>query len=274
MTPEQLRASILQQAMEGKLVKQNPNDEPASVLLEKIGEEKASLIKEKKIKRTKQLPEITDDEKPFDIPDSWEWVRLTDIGSWGAGATPSRQHPEYYEDGDVLWLKTGDLNDGLVTETDEKITEQAVKNSSVKINQPGNVLIAMYGATIGKLGIVGKTMTTNQACCGCTLFPGIYNWFLFYYLLSARKRLVNMGFGGAQPNISKTKIENFVMPLPSLEEQKRIVDKIEKLMPLVDKYAESYNQLAKIDANFNDRMKQSLLQYAMEGKLVKQDPND
>lgn len=273
MTPEQLRASILQQAMEGKLVEQDPNDEPASVLLEKIAEEKARLIREKKIKRTKKLPEVTDDEKPFEIPDSWEWVRLSEIGSWGAGATPSRSHPEYYG-GNIPWLKTGDLNDGIVNETTETITEDGVENSSVKINKAGNVLIAMYGATIGKLGIAGKSMTTNQACCGCDIFEGVYNWYLFYYLLAMRATLVSMGAGGAQPNISKTKIEHFPFPLPPLAEQKRIVAKIDQIMPLVDEYAEAYDKLKKLDDGFNDKLKQSLLQYAMEGKLVKQDPND
>ena len=228
MTPEQLRASILQQAMEGKLVKQDPNDEPASVLLEKIAEEKARLIREKKIKRTKKLPEVTDDEKPFEIPDSWEWVRLSEIGSWGAGATPSRSHPEYYG-GNIPWLKTGDLNDGIVNETTETITEDGVENSSVKIHKAGNVLIAMYGATIGKLGIAGKSMTTNQACCGCDIFEGVYNWYVFYYLLAMRATLVSMGAGGAQPNISKTKIEHFPFPLPPLAEQKRIVAKLDQL---------------------------------------------
>ncbi|MDB6257509.1 restriction endonuclease subunit S [Lactobacillus amylovorus] len=226
---DKLKQSVLQYAMEGKLVKQDPSDEPASELIKKIENEKAELIKEGKIKKNKKLPAITDDEKTFDIPNSWEWVRLGNIGDWGAGATPSRQHPEYYG-GDVLWLKTGDLNDGVIQDTSEKITEAGVANSSVKVNQPGNILIAMYGATIGKLGIVGKTLVTNQACCGCTPFKGIYNLYLFYYLLSARNRLIELGSGGAQPNISKTKIENFIFPLPPLEEQKRIVTKIEKIM--------------------------------------------
>lgn len=226
---DKLKQSVLQYAMEGKLVKQDPSDEPASELIKKIKNEKAELIKEGKIKKSKKLPVITDDEKPFDIPDSWEWVRLGNIGDWGAGATPSRQHPEYYG-GDILWLKTGDLNDGVIQDTSEKITEAGVANSSVKVNQPGNILIAMYGATIGKLGIVGKTLVTNQACCSCTPFTGIYNLYLFYYLLSARSRLIELGSGGAQPNISKTKIENFTFPLPPLEEQKRIVTKIERFM--------------------------------------------
>lgn len=232
---DKLKQSVLQYAMEGKLVKQNPSDEPASELIKKIENEKAELVREGKIKKSKKLPAITDDEKPFDIPDSWEWVRLGNIGDWGAGATPSRQHPEYYG-GDVLWLKTGDLNDGVIQDTSEKITEAGVANSSVKVNQPGNILIAMYGATIGKLGIVGKTLVTNQACCGCTPFKGIYNLYLFYYLLSARNRLIELGSGGAQPNISKTKIENFIFPLPPLEEQKRIVTKIEKIMNSINNY--------------------------------------
>ena len=112
--------------MRGKLVKQDPNDEPASVLLEKIKAEKAELVKEKKIKKSKSLPAIADGEKPFDIPDNWEWVRLGDVGVWAAGATPSRRHPEYYG-GNIPWLKTGDLNDGIVNETSEKITELGVK---------------------------------------------------------------------------------------------------------------------------------------------------
>lgn len=217
-----LREKILDLAMRGKLVPQDPDDEPASVLLEKIKAEKEQLIKEKKIRKSKPLAPITDEEKPFDIPDSWEWVRLGDVGTWAAGATPSRKHSEYYG-GDIPWLKTGDLNDDIVENTSEKITELGVKNSSVKVNKTGNVLIAMYGATIGKLGIVGKKeLVTNQACCGCTPYIGIYNWYLFYYLLSSRKKLIELGSGGAQPNISKQKIEHFFFPLPSLEEQSRI----------------------------------------------------
>lgn len=228
-----LKSKVLDLAMRGKLVEQDPHDEPASVLLKKIKAEKEQLIKEGKIKKSKPLPPITDDEKPFDIPNSWEWVRLGDIGAWAAGATPSRKHSEYYG-GDIPWLKTGDLNDGIVEETSEKITELGVKNSSVKINNPGNILIAMYGATIGKLGIVGKKeLVTNQACCGCTPYKGIYNQYLFYYLLSSRKRLIDLGSGGAQPNISKQKIEKFAFPLPPQSEQSRVTAKIVQLLPFL-----------------------------------------
>ena len=265
-----LREKILDLAMRGKLVKQDPNDEPASVLLEKIKAEKEQLIKEKKIKKSKLLPPISDEEKPFEIPDSWEWVRLGDIGAWAAGATPSRKHPEYYG-GTIPWLKTGDLNDGIVNETSEKITELGVKNSSVKVNEPGNVLIAMYGATIGKLGIVGnQELVTNQACCGCSLFDGVHNWYLFYYLLASRKRLIDLGSGGAQPNISKNKIEKFTFPLPPLEEQSRIAAKIAQLFALLRKVESSTQQYAKLQT----LLKSKVLDLAMRGKLVKQDPND
>ena len=237
-----LKSKVLDLAMRGKLVEQDPHNEPASVLLEKIKAEKEQLVKEGKIKKSKPLPPITDEEKPFDIPDSWEWVRLGDIGAWAAGATPSRKHSEYYG-GDIPWLKTGDLNDGIVEETSEKITELGVKNSSVKINKPGNILIAMYGATIGKLGIVGKKeLVTNQACCGCTPYKGIYNQYLFYYLLSSRKRLINLGSGGAQPNISKQKIEKFAFPLPPQSEQSRVTAKIEQLLPFLGKVEFSAEQ--------------------------------
>ena len=265
-----LRERILDLAMRGKLVPQDPNDEPASVLLEKIKAEKEELVKEKKIKKSKSLPAIADGEKPFDIPDNWEWVRLGDVGVWAAGATPSRRHPEYYG-GNIPWLKTGDLNDGIVNETSEKITELGVKNSSVKVNKPGNVLIAMYGATIGKLGIVGeKELVTNQACCGCSLFDGVYNWYLFYYLLSSRKQLIDLGSGGAQPNISKNKIEKFVFPLPPLSEQSRIAAKIAQLFDLLHKIETSTQQYAKLQT----LLKSKVLDLAMRGKLVKQDPND
>ena len=233
---QELREKILDLAMRGKLVKQDTNDEPASVLLEKITKEKEQLIKEKKIKKTKPLPEITDEEKPFDIPDSWEWVRLGKVANWSAGATPSRKKREYYLNGTIPWLKTGDLNDAVVDTTSEFITELGAKNSSVKLNKPGNILIAMYGATIGKLGIVGKkALTTNQACLGGEPYSGIYNWYLFYYLLASRKSLIKLGAGGAQPNISKQKVENYLFPLPPLEEQSRIADKIAQLFALLRK---------------------------------------
>jgi len=243
-----LRESLLSLAVQGKLVKQDSNDESASLLIKKIENKKEQLIKEKKIRRQKKLPEITDEQKPYELPESWEWVRLGDIGDWGAGATPKRSNPEFYKNGTIPWLKTGELNDGYITKSEEKITEHAVEQTSVRLNKPGDVLIAMYGATIGKLGILEIEATTNQACCACTPFKGVYNKYLFYYLLSQRKYFRDLGMGGAQPNISRTKIINFAFPLPPLEEQKRIVVKIEELFNLC-------NELEKQFKNKNQYLK-------------------
>ncbi len=234
--PGAMKKSLLQYAIEGKLVPQRKEEGTAKELLAKIRAEKARLIKEKKIKKSKPLPVITDDEKPFDIPESWEWVRLGELGEWCSGATPSRQHPEYFG-GKIPWLKTGDLNDGYIKDVPEFITEEGFQHSSTKINPVGSVLIAMYGATIGKLGILQVPATTNQACCACELFQGIYNKYLFYFLLANRNFFIRKGMGGAQPNISKAKIIATTIPLPPLAEQHRMVARLEDLLPLCDALA-------------------------------------
>ena len=273
MTPEQLKASILQYAIQGKLVEQRPEDGTGEELYHQIQAEKQRLIKEKKIKKEKPLVEITDNEIPFDIPETWVWIRVGDIGSWGSGATPSRTNPAYYG-GSIPWLKTGDLNDGFIKEVPEYITELALEKTSVRLNQVGSVLMAMYGATIGKLGILEIPVTTNQACCACIPYAGMYNKYLFYYLMSMRKTYIGMAEGGAQPNISKEKIVNSLIPLPPAEEQKRIVAKIEELLPYVDRYAAAYEKLEQFSAKFPEDMKKSILQYAIQGKLVEQRPEE
>ena len=120
----------------------------------------------------KNDPVCIADEVPFDVPDTWEWVRLGSIGDWGSGATPSRSIPEYYG-GDIPWLKTGDLNDGYIEYIPENISRLALEKTSVRLNPTGSVLIAMYGATIGKVGILTFPATTNQACCACLPIPTI-----------------------------------------------------------------------------------------------------
>lgn len=273
MTPQELKNSILQLAIQGKLVEQRPEEGTAEELFKKIQEEKQRLIAQKKIKKEKPLSEITEDEKPFEIPESWMWVRVGSCGSWGSGATPSRTNSEYYG-GTIPWLKTGDLNDGIITEIPEYITELALEKTSVRLNPIGSVLMAMYGATIGKLGILGIEATTNQACCACIPYEGIYNKFLFYFLMASRTAFIKMGEGGAQPNISKEKIVNALFPLPPLSEQKRIVAKIEELLPYIDRYEQAWNKLEQFNSRFPDDMKKSLLQYAIQGKLVEQRPEE
>lgn len=273
MTPQQLRNSILQLAVQGKLVDQRPEDGTGEELYLQIQEEKKRLIKEGTAKKEKYLPEITEKELQLDIPKSWVRTTLGDIGIWRAGATPSRSNPDYYK-GNIPWLKTGDLNDGYIVKTSEKISELAIEKTSARLNPVGSVLMAMYGATIGKLGILSIEATTNQACCACLPYSGIENKFLFYFLLANRTRFIKMGYGGAQPNISREKIVAYPFFLPPLAEQKRIVAKLEELMPLVDRYEEAWTKLEAFNARFPVDMQNSILQMAVEGKLVEQRPEE
>ena len=273
MMPQELKSSILQLAVQGRLVEQRPEEGTAEELYCQIQEEKQRLIKEGKIKKEKPLPEITEDEVPFDIPESWKWVRVGNIGSWSAGATPSRTKPEYYG-GNVPWLKTGDLNDGYIESVPETITQLALDNTSVRLNPIGSVLMAMYGATIGKLGILSIPATTNQACCACIVCQSMYNKYLFYFLMASRIRYIKMGEGGAQPNISKEKIVSSLLPLPPLAEQKRIVAKIEELLPYIDRYEKAWSKLEDFNKRFPGDMQKSVLQMAIQGKLVEQRPEE
>ena len=241
-----LKKSILQEAIQGKLVPQIAEEGTAQELLEQIKKEKQKLVKEGKLKKSafnnsvifrgddnkyyeqigKKCLDITE-QIPFEIPNSWTWARMGQVGDWGAGSTPQRGNQDYYG-GNILWLKTGELNNDIVYDTEEKITQRAFQDCSLRMNKIGDVLIAMYGATIGKLAIVGKELTTNQACCGCTPYV-VYNWFLFYFLMASRDSFIKKGEGGAQPNISRVKLVEHLIPLPPLNEQKRIVKRIETL---------------------------------------------
>ena len=273
MDTKKLRQKILDLAIHGKLVPQDPNDEPASVLLERIKVEKEQLIKEGKIKRSRKSAKTSDTphygNMPFEVPDNWAWTTLGNIGTWQAGGTPSRSNKSYYG-GNIPWLKTGDLNDGLITNIPEKITEDAVANSSAKINPTGSILIAMYGATIGKLGILTFPATTNQACCACIEYFAITQKYLFYFLLSHRDMFIAKGGGGAQPNISKEIIVNTAIPLPPLAEQERTVTEIERWFTLIDQLEQGKSDLQTVIK----QAKSKILELAIHGKLVPQDPND
>lgn len=172
---------------------------------------------------------------PFEIPDSWEWVKLGDVGKWQSGTTPSKSNSSYYKDGTIPWLNTGDLNDGIIREIPKKVTEKALAETSLRLNEAGSVCIAMYGATIGKIGILSMPATTNQACCVCNNLKNFVNqMWLFYFLKNHKQEFIEAGFGGAQPNISKEKITATPFPLPPLAEQKRIVDRIEEIFKSLD----------------------------------------
>lgn len=234
---KQLRQNILQQAIEGKLTadwrKQNPvqkgnPDYDAEALFERIQKER------NKDKKQKVLPLITDEEKPFEIPEGWKWVRLGEIGNWASGATPSKSELTYYVNGTIPWLRTGDLNDNVISSLPITITEKALNECSLRLNPIDSVLIAMYGATIGKVGILKTQATTNQACCACIPYQSNFSQYLFYLLIALREYFKEKSWGAAQPNISKEIIIKtpFALP-PPIKEQEEIVNKVETLLAKV-----------------------------------------
>jgi len=195
-----------------------------------------------------------------ELPTSWMITRLGDICKTTSGGTPSRTRSDYYG-GTIPWVKSGELCDGLVSEIEETITEEGLKNSSAKVFTKGTLLIALYGATVGKLGILSRESATNQAVCG--IFPSevIETKYLFWYLRSIRTELIDKGQGGAQPNISQGIVKDIQIPLSPVKDQKRIVAEIEKQFSRLD---EAVASLKRIQANLK-RYKAAVLKTAVEG---------
>lgn len=203
------------------------------------------------------------------LPKDWKWVKLGEVCRTTSGGTPSRKDPKYYQ-GNIPWVKSGELSKGLITDTEEKISAEAIKNSSAKIFPKGTLLIALYGATIGKLSFLGVDAATNQAVCGIYQNEEINSNFLFNYLLHKKQKLVDQGIGGAQPNISQTILKNLELPLPPKEIQQQIVSKIEKLLSELDKGIEELKtaqQQLKV-------YRQAVLKWAFEGKLTNEKVKD
>ena len=192
----------------------------------------------------------------------WALVRLGDVITWSSGGTPSRKHPEYYS-GDIPWVKTGELNNTYIYDTSEKITKDAIAQSSAKALPVNTVLLAMYGATIGKVGILGVEAATNQACACGICSEWVDHRFLFYYLQSQKSSFIRSGKGGAQPNISQTIIKQHEFPLPSLPEQQEIVRILGRLLAREQRA----RQAAEETLTAIDRMKQSILARAFRGEL-------
>ena len=203
------------------------------------------------------------EEQPYEVPENWVWVRLKSVASWGSGGTPSRKHEEYYN-GDILWIKTGELNNGWIYDTEEKITDEGLKKSSAKLFPPYSVLIAMYGATIGKVAILGVPATTNQACACAVCNQSLLYMYLFYYCISQKNVFIEKGKGGAQPNISQIILKQHPIPLPPLSEQQRIVERIEELFAKLD---EAKERLQEVADSFAVR-KAAILHKAFTGELI------
>lgn len=220
---------------------------------------KTALTIEERLQQTL----VPAEEQPYEVPENWVWVRLKRVASWGSGGTPSRKHEEYYN-GDILWIKTGELNNGWIYDTEEKITDEGLKKSSAKLFPPYSVLIAMYGATIGKVAILGVPATTNQACACAVCNKSLLYMYLFYYCISQKNVFIEKGKGGAQPNISQIILKQHPIPLPPLFEQQRIVERIEELFAKLD---EAKERLQEVADSFAVR-KAAILHKAFTGELI------
>lgn len=199
------------------------------------------------------------------LPKGWVETTLGVVAKWGSGGTPSRGNSSYYG-GNIPWIKTGDLNKGIITNASEFITEAGLKNSSAKLFPKGSIAIAMYGATIGKTAEFGIAAATNQACGVAQVYDGVERNFLHQYLKSEKQTFIDKGKGGAQPNISQTVLKAHPFPLPPLPEQKRIVTKLDGLFEHLEKLNSRLDRIPVLLKNF----RQAVLTQAVTGKLTEE----
>ena len=267
MTPQELKNSILQLAIQGKLVEQRPEEGTADELFTQIQEEKQRLIAEKKIKKEKPLPEITEDEKPFDIPESWMWVRFGTVISLVSGTDFK---PEAYNDqgrGTVYITGASNLSENGVaisrwTETPRNLAYL------------GDILLVCKGSGYGKTVFcdVDKAHIARQIMAIKRMDS--FNMSFARYFLQANITYLKTKGQGVIPGIDRASVLNVPFPLPPLEEQNRIVAKIEELLPYIDRYEQAWSKLEQFNRRFPEDMKKSLLQYAIQGKLVEQRPEE
>ncbi len=229
--PEDMKKSILQMAMQGKLVEQRPEEGTADELYEQIVAEKAQLIKDGKIKKEKPLPEITEGEIPFEIPSSWKWVRLSQAGFTQTGNTPSKTHPEYFGS-TIPFVGPGDIANGKISFS--KGLSEAGRDVA-RVAYADSILQVCIGGSIGKCAICNQEVTFNQQIN--TIYPVISLSKYLYYVLDSsyfKEFMRNNAGGTATPIINRSVWDSIVVPIPPLEEQHRIVAKIEELLPYCD----------------------------------------
>ncbi|MEE0404390.1 restriction endonuclease subunit S [Megasphaera elsdenii] len=273
MNAQDLKNSILQRAIEGKLVPQRAEEGTARDLLAEIRAEKEKLIREKKIKKTKPLPEISDDEKPFEIPESWEWVRFEDIFEIARGGSPRpiKQFLTQSHDG-INWIKIGDteIGDKYIVSTKEKIIPKGLSKS--RLVEVGDLLLT-NSMSYGRPYILKTRGAIHDGWLVLSPYFEKINKEFFYYIISSpyvHNQFARTVSGAVVKNLNKDKVKKIFIPLPPLVEQYRIVARIEELQPDIDAYDKAHTELRTIEQRFPDDMKKSLLQYAIEGKLVPQ----
>ena len=281
MTSQDLKNAILQLAVQGKLVPQDPNDEPASELLKRIKAKKERLIKEGKIKKEKPLTPISDDEIPFEIPESWEWVKIGYLFTIVRGITfPSEAKKKAPSSGLVPCATTGSVQNQYNSDADVFVSPEYVKRDDQWL-LPHDIIMS----TANSRELVGKTCIWNES--ERKTFGGfltvlrqancVYPIFVYYALMSIKASgafLKNATQTTNIANINTQVLSNTIFPLPPLPEQQRIVAKIEELMPLVEEYGKAEERLTALNAEFPDKLRKSILQQAIQGKLTERDPAD
>ncbi|MEC9982286.1 restriction endonuclease subunit S [Escherichia coli] len=310
---KKLRELILELAVRGKLVPQDPNDEPASELLKRIAAEKAELVKQGKIKKQKPLPEISEEEKPFELPEGWEWVTLATVGEIVGGGTPKSDNPQFWAKNGIKWITPADLY-GLkgkyITSGARDISPAGLSNSSARLMPKGSVLFSSR-APIGYVAIADAELSTNQGFKSCVPYIKESAEYIYYFLLASAKKIDTEASGTTFKEVSGAIVSKILLPLPPLSEQLKIVSRANELMSLCDQLeqqsltsldahqqlvetllgtltdsqnaeelAENWTRISEhFDTLFTteasvDALKQTILQLAVMGKLVPQDPND
>lgn len=279
MTAQQLRNSILQQAIQGRLVPQDPNDEPASVLLERIRKEKEQLVKEGKLKKKDLVTTpIADDEKQFDLPKGWEWVNIDQIATVKGG----KRLPVGEKFSDIptpyIYIRVTEMKNNTLQDNDLRYISAELHELLKNYTIHSTDLYLTIAGTIGAVGDVPEKfdgMNLTENALKLTNLQ-VDKKFLIYCLSSdfVQSQFKDKTNKVGQPKLAMERVKSTVFPLPPLAEQRRIVAKIEELMPLVEKYGKAQTELDTLNQDLPRRLRQSVLQQAIQGKLVSQDKSD
>ena len=273
MDTKALRQKILDLAIHGKLVPQDPNDEPATVMLERIRTEKERHIKEGKIKKGKKSAKTSDKPHyPYELPKGWKWCKLGDIAYVGTGATPLTTCKYYYENGNIAWINSSSTKVPFIAKASNFITRKAIEETNCLVYPKGTLVIAMYGEgkTRGQISELLIDAATNQACAAVCPYFEATKEYLKLFFEGNYLHIRALAEGGNQPNLSLGKIQNYEIPLPPLDEQKRILEQAKKLLLQVENIEKEKEK----NKNSIKQAKAKILNLAIHGKLVPHDLND
>lgn len=266
MTPEQLKASILKYAMQGKLVEQKPEDGTGEDLFCKM---------QQVSKPNKNVTPIVEEEIPFDIPSSWKWCKFGELVDCSMGKTPPRAEPVWWQN-DIHWVSISDMKDyGHISYTKEMVSQKALEEKFGGISTKGTLLMS-FKLTVGRTSILDIDAVHNEAIISIYPYVDTENYFRDYlfYILPIVTQWGDSKNAIKGKTLNSKSIANLMIPLAPLNELQRIVAKIEELLPYVDRYAAAYEKLEQFNAKFPEDMKKSVLQYAIQGKLVEQRPEE